>query len=399
MATNDDTMTPIEKPQKALSYSAAARDRPANMNTKGAAASTSIVFVHGLGSNPDTTWTATLPGSRPIAWIEDILPYDLPRGIRPSIRIWYYNYDSYWKRNALRTRLKHTGDDFRSRLKGLTRAAHKDGSGRSLVLVGHSYGGLVIKQVIAFDRNVAEDEPDLLGVVKGIIYLGCPHRGVRSAWVTKALARSWILLGSNAAVFDELQYGNANLQDLHDVYLSATRGRNIRMTNFYEERQTAYLPFYPIYLVPKSEATFDSYSKEIHNLPMPTDHSGLNKFASEYTPGYVNIRDELLEMLDAIQDAGSCAAYVGRFIGPFPPVIQYTPRSQLDTELCSAMSIPSPSYDFAHAVAVLGAGGFGKTQLVANYALEHSSNYNILLWIDAQDERRCGQVSGYVVTH
>ncbi|KAK6427624.1 hypothetical protein LTR95_015978 [Oleoguttula sp. CCFEE 5521] len=236
------------------------------------------------------------------------------------------------------------------------------------------------------DRNVLQGDPDLLGAVKGIIYLGCPHRGVRSSWITKALAQSWTLLGANAAVFDELQHSNANLQDLHDAYLSATRGRNIRMTNFYEERKTPYVPLYPIHLVPRVDAIFDDYSKEIHSLPMPTDHSGLNKFASKCTPGYVSLRDELLTMLSATQDAGKDAAHAGKFIGPWPPPIKYALRQALDAELCSILATPALSSDLAHAVAILGAGGFGKTQMAANYALKHSSKYNIVLWIDAHDE-------------
>jgi hypothetical protein len=84
----------------------------------------SIVFVHGLGSNPDTTWHATRPTTTANAleeaaldsqqfvnWVSDFLPDDFPPAIRRDIRMFFYNYDSYWKRDAVYTRLANLGNE------------------------------------------------------------------------------------------------------------------------------------------------------------------------------------------------------------------------------------------------------------------------------------------------
>lgn len=68
----------------------------------------SIIFVHGLGSNPDTTWRArrstntshpieeTRPNSEKyVNWVSDFLPSDIPPEVRKDARIFFYNYDSY----------------------------------------------------------------------------------------------------------------------------------------------------------------------------------------------------------------------------------------------------------------------------------------------------------------
>lgn len=64
----------------------------------------SIIFVHGLGSNPDTTW-----GLKDANWVSDFLPQDIPTTLRDDVRIFFYNYDSYWKRDALQVRLSDLG--------------------------------------------------------------------------------------------------------------------------------------------------------------------------------------------------------------------------------------------------------------------------------------------------
>ena len=68
----------------------------------------SVVFVHGLGSNPDTTWRARQPlgkGRQDVCWVTELLLVDIPPSVRHKTRIFFYNHDSYWKRDAVQTRL------------------------------------------------------------------------------------------------------------------------------------------------------------------------------------------------------------------------------------------------------------------------------------------------------
>jgi hypothetical protein len=78
----------------------------------------SIIAVHGLGSNPDTTWqsrtTVPLEGSSdqeiyPI-WLRDFLPQDLQKdGFR--VRVMAFNHNTRWKTNALNKSLEDYGQD------------------------------------------------------------------------------------------------------------------------------------------------------------------------------------------------------------------------------------------------------------------------------------------------
>ena len=88
-----------------------------------------IVFVHGLGSQPDSTWRAekrlgvldSQHGNQRrrkkyIYWVKDFLAADLAAAGYEGIRLFYYNYDSAYYRDASEKRLQDLGDQLLSRI-------------------------------------------------------------------------------------------------------------------------------------------------------------------------------------------------------------------------------------------------------------------------------------------
>ncbi len=102
----------------------------------------SIIAVHGLGSDPETTWLsdASTPKGNPHMWLRDGLPKDL------RARVLGYWHDSEWLWNALSKDLHAHGEDLLL-LKIRQVRETKEQQARPLVLLGHSFGGLIIKQV------------------------------------------------------------------------------------------------------------------------------------------------------------------------------------------------------------------------------------------------------------
>ena len=92
----------------------------------------SIIFVHGLGSNPDTTWRTEKVTPKPesersttdsatndkeyVCWVTDFLPQDIPSAVREDIRVFFYNHDSFWQRDAVQTRLWNLGHNMLTRI-------------------------------------------------------------------------------------------------------------------------------------------------------------------------------------------------------------------------------------------------------------------------------------------
>ncbi|KAM0691630.1 hypothetical protein Q7P36_007829 [Cladosporium allicinum] len=70
---------------------------------------------------------------------------------------------------------------------------------------------------------------------------------------------------------------------------------------------------------------------------------------------------------------------------PFATVPTFTERPQLWQELLEKLG-KAHGTGLAHATAVIGLGGTGKTQLVLRYIEEHEKDYDTILWIDVRSE-------------
>jgi hypothetical protein len=51
-----------------------------------------------------------------VCWVKNFLPQDIPPALRQNIRVFFYNHDSYWKKDAIQTRLRSLGDKLLDRL-------------------------------------------------------------------------------------------------------------------------------------------------------------------------------------------------------------------------------------------------------------------------------------------
>jgi predicted ATP-dependent serine protease len=71
---------------------------------------------------------------------------------------------------------------------------------------------------------------------------------------------------------------------------------------------------------------------------------------------------------------------------PFAKVPTYAERPQLSEELSKKLDKIHGGAGLKQAVAVIGLGGTGKTQLVLRYIEEHEKDYDTVLWIDVRSE-------------
>jgi Putative serine esterase (DUF676) len=174
-----------------------------------------FIFVHGLQGHPRKTWTWQgtieaparkrslfgLPkrkrhyeeyeeSTETIFWPADILPDDYE-----NIRILTYGYDShvshYFKGPANKLNLSQLGEGLLNRVVGERRRSKV--TGRPIVFVAHSLGGLLVKEALVESRKHGQDSSkmDVHKSTQAIIFFGTPHKGSNDAkWglILKAIA-------------------------------------------------------------------------------------------------------------------------------------------------------------------------------------------------------------------
>jgi pimeloyl-ACP methyl ester carboxylesterase len=165
----------------------------------------SVIFVHGLGGGPRDTWRrASDPGSFWPPWLaEDIL----------SLAVYSVEYEapiSRWRGTAM-----HLVDQATNLLERLL--VEPDLQEGPLVLIGHSLGGLVIKQLLRTAESESHNRAEaasLIQRVKKVAFLATPHAGSDLAvWGD----RLRILICPSAATAS-LVRNDPNLRDLNAWY-------------------------------------------------------------------------------------------------------------------------------------------------------------------------------------
>ena len=127
--------------------------------------------------------------------------------------------------------------------------SEKSQARRPLILLGHSYGGLVIKQALVTAATAPMDHPGyndyqaLITAVSGVMFLGTPHNGssFASAGISQAKFKSWFGSATNAEILKPLALDTAmtTLEDLEKDFreiLSKDRLSALISLYFYETK-------------------------------------------------------------------------------------------------------------------------------------------------------------------
>jgi hypothetical protein len=147
---------------------------------------------------------------------------------------------------------------------------------RPLIFVGHSLGGLVIKQTLVLSSHRPMDL-GILSSTKAVLFFGTPHRG--SHVLEKAIPKIGLSLAKvmnrqiPAEVKSVLQ-PRTNQSFIANSDFMKVKGR-ITIINFYEQLNT---PGLGTLVVDKDSAVFDSETAE--NIPLSRSHHQMVKYTS-----------------------------------------------------------------------------------------------------------------------
>lgn len=164
-------------------------------------------------------------------WLSDALQYDIAQvrtsnsSIRPRILI--YGYNSRIDDSSSFQSIK----DLSIELRRLLREIRRDDPARPIVFIGHSLGGLLIKELLIQQSQSTNKDIDVSSFESciGILFFGVPNRGMD---ISALLA----IIGSqpNADFLASLSIGSSFLEDQATLFPETFCSRDAVVYSFYE---------------------------------------------------------------------------------------------------------------------------------------------------------------------
>ncbi|KAJ6033774.1 hypothetical protein N7444_011545 [Penicillium canescens] len=254
-----------------------------------------VIAVTGLGGHALGSWKSRNSDE---VWLRDFLPGDMP-----NIRVLLYGYDTTLPGSQSRQSIGDLGSAF---LEQVTAFRANDGtSRRPTILIGHSLGGLLIKEaLIRARRQRSSWDSDLSNACFGLLFFGVPNLGLRNEQL-----RTLVQGQPNKALIDSLLVDNDSepslfLKRIADQFSESCKG-HYRVVTFFERTLSPTLERSKdgrwcrtgrrSLLVTEKSATSTGLVAvaDEDNIPLNTDHSGLVKYNSRNQGDYLIVRERL----------------------------------------------------------------------------------------------------------
>ncbi|KAG8820249.1 hypothetical protein FRC18_011780 [Serendipita sp. 400] len=241
-----------------------------------------VVAVQGLGSTYPYTWMGKnnltrrktwFPFSKPkverVEWLRRYLPEDLP-----AARIMAFEYNSKWLYNSDFLGLHEHASALLTALVD----NRQDSPGRPILFIGHSYGGLVIKQTLILSHKGKTDPPNLrqwiADVESSIAFLGTPHQGSNYALFAHILSFFYAPFGGTYAHVLKLLSDSDRLVELDRDFKDVLSGGQTKQTVcFYETKGQLWS-----WLLGPMVTRTSAYLGQGDEAAMECNHDEMNKF-------------------------------------------------------------------------------------------------------------------------
>lgn len=238
-----------------------------------------------------------------------------------------------------------------------------------LILVTHSLGGLVVKQMIRKCCDSADSSfNEIARSVRGIAFLGTPHQGAQLAQ-----ALDIILKNHKSQAVKALAYGSDALIDLHEFFRAWATKNGVLVKPYYETQHT-----WGVHVVDKVTANPNVYGAD--PVAVQANHIGICKPTSRQATVYQSIA-KLIEILVKAPVAvigPADAADVLVITGPELPADADALPSAPSSLIAVPSEAPLPALVGADDAAVLALDGVA-TDILADYQFYTTA---------AEDDRR-----------
>ncbi|KAL3417461.1 NB-ARC domain-containing protein [Phlyctema vagabunda] len=253
-----------------------------------------LVFVHGLNpkgrkQHPFETWTH----ENGVFWPTAFLGEDFP-----SARILVYGYNSSVTNPEFMStaRIK----DHAENLLNLLALERQGQSSAKIVFVGHSLGGLVIKQAL-FNAHQNPQYTKLRTATYGLVFFGCPHHGAKGVELGNVAAKVAKFVSNGSAsneLLDCLKHNSFFTREMSENFKYQLE--QYMVVSFFETKPMQLGGFGPAsvghVVVERDSAVLGIGSREFV-VPLDADHSAMCKIGTR-GQRYKHVKGNIKTLVD-----------------------------------------------------------------------------------------------------
>ncbi|KAF2181720.1 hypothetical protein K469DRAFT_588829, partial [Zopfia rhizophila CBS 207.26] len=246
-----------------------------------------IIAVTGLAGHAFGSWKSKRHSDM---WLRDFLPKSIP-----NARILTYGYD---------TRLPGSQSDAsilelsRSLLESIKTIRTQQAKQRPLILIGHSLGGLVVKQALVQAADGSQDDKAVFMSCYAVMLFGVPNRGLNDSSLV-----SMVKGQPNEDLVRSLNPSSRFASLLHEMfYMRFMDDSKIICIYETEETRTVVVSAWerngpPVMMVPHTSAIYAGKNEEVYDqLSINADHSGIVKFSDPSNHNYLIIESRITKL-------------------------------------------------------------------------------------------------------
>ncbi|KAH8667741.1 hypothetical protein BGZ61DRAFT_365055 [Ilyonectria robusta] len=252
-----------------------------------------IVAVTGLAGHAFGSWKSK---GKESMWLRDFLPASIP-----NTRILTYGYDT-----------KLPGSQSEASIRDLSRRllesikTTRDGQlrNRPLILIGHSLGGLVVKEALAEASNGSEDDQAVFRACYAVFLFAVPNRGLDNSSL-QAMVKGQ----PNEQLIRNLSPSSSFLTLLRERFDEKFTLKDSKIICVFETKTTPTVEWSPrtaswertgekVMMVPVTSATNSGPNEKAYDrLSIDADHSNIVKFSDQSDEDYVIIESRIRRLV------------------------------------------------------------------------------------------------------
>jgi len=245
-----------------------------------------VVFLHGLSGSPIKTWVCS-ENDQEVFWPSEWLASDFPRS--RIVSVGYIANKFVWEIGNSYP-LKNRASEILNAL--IDHGIGQDRS-RGFILIGHSMGGLQIKEMLRICQTRKDEGAKMFfNNCRGIAFYGVPHLGTDLA--SYALNFSMFV----PDIIKDLANHSNSLHSLNHDFLNLVATQKYLKQNVlnFVERQPVVMFTLALKVVPEWSATLDNFRNEF----VEHDHHSICKPKNRNDPTYAVLKTKLKEWQEAI---------------------------------------------------------------------------------------------------